>query len=61
MNPVQKAILINAMDAYGEESQIDMCIEELAELQVALCHYKRGRDHNIHEELADVRIMLFQM
>ena len=57
----QKDILLKALETYGEEAQIDMCIEELAELQVALCHYKRGRDHNIQEELADVRIMLFQM
>ncbi|WP_298845531.1 MazG nucleotide pyrophosphohydrolase domain-containing protein [uncultured Clostridium sp.] len=38
-----------------------MCIEECSELIQALCKYKRGRQHNVEEEMADVFIMMTQM
>lgn len=45
----------------GKEAQTDMMIEEMAELTKAILNERRGRDHNIAEEMADVRIMLAQM
>lgn len=38
-----------------------MMIEEMAELTKALMNERRGRENNIAEELADVKIMLLQM
>lgn len=52
-----------AVEKWGTPAQIDMCIEECAELQNALLKYRRGRNSkdNVAEEIADVYIMLFQM
>lgn len=51
---------------WGHASQIDMCIEEMAELTQALCKAKRRSKPekwlvNIYEEIADVTIMIEQM
>lgn len=46
---------------YGERNQIDMAIEEMSELTQALSKYKRGKEHNVEEEIADVQIMLDQL
>ena len=46
---------------WGKEAQTDMMIEEMAELTKAILNERRGRDHNIAEEMADVKIMLAQM
>ena len=51
---------------WGQAAQIDMCIEEMAELIKALCKAKRHKKpddwlHSIYEEIADVTIMLEQM
>ena len=35
-------ILQSAIDHYGEESQLDMAIEEMSELTKAICKYKRA-------------------
>lgn len=51
----------SAITKYGEYAQIDMVIEEMAELTQALSKYKRGKSHNVEEEIADVEIMLEQM
>ena len=52
-----------ARSTWGDTAQIDLCIEELAELIVALQHYRRGRCHTpeVVEELADVLIMVEQV
>ena len=55
-----------AMRAYGKIPNIIKCVEELAELQQALCKYMIGPVDadliaNVHEELADVSIMLHRM
>ena len=52
-----------AVNKYGADSQVKKAIEELAELQVELCHYLCGRAElsRISEEMADVRIMLEQL
>lgn len=61
----RQSILMAAIDWYGMTSQVDMTIEEMAELTQALCKIKRGWSEeafdNIREEIADVQIMLDQM
>lgn len=62
----QQIVLNNAIAKWGEDAQIDMCIEEMSELTQALCKYKRGRrgehvTNNIKEEIADVLITINQM
>ena len=64
----REKVYIKALETYGEEAQITMVFEEMAELQKALCKYLRKpypKDieiySNIAEEIADVEIMLEQM
>lgn len=57
----QREILRNAIQTWGKEAQVDMMIEEMAELTKALLNERRGRESNIAEEMADVQIMLEQM
>lgn len=55
-------ILNDAVALFGEKSQIIMAIEELAELQKALCKIFRYDDINsIIDEMADAYIMLAQL
>ncbi len=54
-------ILKNAVQTWGKEAQTDMMIEEMAELTKEILNERRGREHNIAEEMADVQIMLAQM
>ena len=54
-------ILTSAVQTWGKEAQADMMIEEMAELTKAILNERRGREHNIAEEMADVQIMLAQM
>ena len=51
----------SAIHEWGDTAQIDMAIEEMAELTKALLHARRGRESNVAEEIADVRIMLAQL
>lgn len=53
-------------DHYGKDAQIDQTLEELAELATALHHLKKKPDSetildNVHEEMADVYIMIYQL
>ncbi|MHC1788554.1 hypothetical protein [Solidesulfovibrio sp.] len=57
----QESVYRRALDAFGADAQIDMAIEEGAELTVELMHRKRGRQHNAPEEIADVLITAGQM
>lgn len=60
-----------ATEVFDPEGQIDMLIEEMAEVTQAICKWRRKRwthmpedDHtlnNLHEELADLSIVLQQM
>lgn len=52
-----------ALDKWGARMQVVVAIEELSELQKALCKVLRGMPdyNNIAEEIADVSIMLEQM
>lgn len=69
MTPEQKDLICNrALAFYGEAAQIIKCIEELGELTKALAKkFNADPDHlgktidNVHEEIADVEIMLAQM
>lgn len=56
-----ESIYRRALDTYGADAQIDMAIEECAELTLALQHNKRGRAVNVITEIADVTIMVGQM
>ena len=57
----ESEIFKTAVYWWGKEAQTDMMIEEMAELTKAILNERRGRDHNIAEEMADVKIMLAQM
>lgn len=61
MTKNERNIFEGAIYKYGEEAQINMLIEEMAELTIALSHYKRGRKNNVTEEIADVQICLNQI
>ncbi len=52
-----------AIEKWGEDAQFDMLLEELAELAVAVQHYRRGRigKNLLLDEVADVYIMLDQL
>jgi len=50
-----------ALNKFGEQNQKDMAIEEMAELTQALLKERRGGDHNVAEEIADVTIVLDQL
>ena len=56
-------ILTDAIEIYGEDSQIWMTIEEMSELSNALAKYRRGRvtREDVCEEIADVAIMMIQL
>lgn len=56
-------IFEQAIKTYGEEAQVKMVLEEVAELQKEICKLWRGRDNiqAIAEEVADVGIMLDQL
>lgn len=63
MTEKERAVFQKALDAWGPEAQALCLLEEMAELQDALCKYRRGRrtTSDIAEEIADVGIMLDQM
>jgi NTP pyrophosphatase (non-canonical NTP hydrolase) len=58
-----KLLAEQALKKWGEESQIDMMIEECAELVDVLQKRRRGRRSwpDVLEELVDVELMLNQM
>lgn len=65
----RRALLEHAIRLYGEPAQMDMAIEEMAELTKAICKVKRASCaaeaaaalENAVEEMADVQIMLDQL
>ena len=63
MTGTERAVFHKALDTWGAEAQFLCLLEEMAELQDALCKHKRGRRsaEDIAEEIADVEIMLDQM
>lgn len=65
----RRALLEHAIRLYGEPAQMDMAVEEMAELTKAICKVKRASCaaeaaaalENAVEEMADVQIMLDQL
>lgn len=65
----RREILARAINTYGKSAQLDMVVEEMAELTKAISKLRRaGSDaetraamENIAEEAADVQIMLDQL
>ena len=69
---MDRKILRKAIDTYGTEAQMMQCIEEMAELTVAINKYKRKVLYgeypnsqkiidNLIEEIADVKMCIEQM
>lgn len=58
-----KDTLLNAVKVFGREKQVEMAIEEMGELLVAINQHKRGRVsvEAVQEEIADVKIMVEQL
>lgn len=54
----------SAINTYGKEKQVDIMIEEMSELTKALIKHRRKPSDetlkNIQEEIADVKIMMYQ-
>lgn len=46
---------------FGVNRQIDKLIEEMGELTRALLKYKYNEINNVHEEFADVEVLLRQL
>lgn len=57
----EKEICKNAINKFGAYHQLDMLIEEMAELTQSISKFKRDKIHNVEEEVADVEIMLEQL
>lgn len=59
----KESLYLEALDLWGINSQIDICIEEMSELIKELLKHKRGKDNivDICEEIADVEITVEQM
>ena len=58
----EQSIYQKALTKFGVDKQLEKLEQELIELLLALSHKKEGRhDHNVHEELADVEIMINQI
>ena len=62
MTSQERKVFQQAIDTWGADAQSLCLLEEMAELQDALCKFKRGRRtaEDIAEEIADVGIMLDQ-
>lgn len=64
IRPYKKDLMKMAIDCWGEEVQLIMSIEEMAELTDKLAKYIRGRDitpKEIIEEIVDVSICMSQI
>jgi hypothetical protein len=59
----KKDLYKQATETWGEEAQIKVVLEELAELSLAILHYYRGKCslQDMASEVADVEIMLEQL
>ena len=59
--PYREQILQKAIKKNGIELQVAVAIEECGELIQALCKWIRGEEHNVEEEVADVKIVLEEL
>lgn len=57
---VDRQQIRDVLDSFGIAHNVNMCMEECAELIVALNHYRRNRctKSDVYGEIADVKIML---
>lgn len=57
------SILERARKIIGDKELVDRAIEEMAELTVAISHFRRGRcdESAVREEIADVMIAMRQI
>lgn len=62
-NTNQINIMIDALEYYGNDPQVDVAIEEMSELIKELLKNRRGKENRsmIADEVADVYIMLEQL
>lgn len=62
-NTNQINIMLDALDYYGNNPQVDTTIEEMSELTKELLKNRRGKENRsqIADEMADVYIMLEQL
>lgn len=67
---IEKEIYRKAIDLFGDDSQMDMLIEEMAELTQAILKNRRRKlvvlnqalyTENLHEEFVDVKIVMAQI
>ena len=60
---MKKTCCQEALSLWGYENQINKALEELAELSLALHHYKDGKvkEEAVVDEIADVKIMIEQL
>ena len=63
MNDRQRALCERALKAWGVQAQLDMMIEEMAELTKAIIKYRRGIGDKLDllREGVDVQIMVMQL
>lgn len=61
-NTNQINVMIDALEYYGNDPQVDVAIEEMSELIKELLKNRRGKENRsmIADEMADVYIMLEQ-
>ena len=57
----EEQIYKDALNKWGVDAQCMIAIEECGELITALSHKYRGRNVNLIEEIADVKIMIEQL
>ncbi len=59
----ERTVCVLAVEKFGPESQINMALEECAELIEALCKFRRERvgTLDVITEIADVQIMCEQL
>lgn len=62
-NTNQINVMIDALEYYGNNPQVDVAIEEMSELIKELLKNRRGKENRsmIADEMADVYIMLEQL
>jgi len=62
-NTNQINVMIDALEHYGNNAQVDIAIEEMSELIKELLKNRRGEENRsmIADEMADVYIMLEQL
>lgn len=62
MTLYERGLFVTVLYYWGVDNQIRMVLEEMAELQLAICKRMRDKPNdNVEEEIADLSIMLDQL